>query len=245
MRVTHQLPRPPDTADLHGFVMMGTHRLFLCHLPMFYMENHCYQLICEARLAAADQATYLETRSANPGVPLILGNHHPTTLCELVTGPAFRADAFVDVPRDPTQATPFMTPTLRIARVLLFRHFDPDDGYPSRLTYFLYGTPEQAHLSHLITRAPNFQHELDLAAVPEHVSEAQLAVGVPLVLSDAPEAARQPVTDDPLTEPAYTAGVDGRAGGAIRPGTRHWFDATTLNMGGMDPVGTRYWFGDE
>jgi hypothetical protein len=243
--MSHELPRPPDTADLHGFVMMGRERLFLCHLPMFFMENHCYQLICEGRLPAEDQATYLAARLANPGAALILGNHDPMTLCELVSGPAFAADAFVGVPRDPTQAQPFMTSRLRITRILLFRHFDADDTYPPQLAYFLYGTSDQAHLSHLITRAPNFQHELDLADVPDHVSEAQLAVGVPIVLHGAPEASRQPVTADPLTDLSYDVDEDGHASGAIRLGPRYWFDATTLNMGGTRAVTARYWFGTE
>jgi hypothetical protein len=50
----------------HGFVMQGTDKLFLVHLPMFNMENHRYQLIITGDLSESDMAKYVEARKANP-----------------------------------------------------------------------------------------------------------------------------------------------------------------------------------
>ena len=55
-----------ENPDSHGFIIMGTGNLFLCHLPMFFMPNHSYQVILEVQLAKIDKNTYLTTRNQNP-----------------------------------------------------------------------------------------------------------------------------------------------------------------------------------
>jgi hypothetical protein len=44
----------------------------------------------------------------------------------------------------------------------LFESLNPNAEYPEILTSYLYGSGPEFHLSHLLSRAPNFQQELDV-----------------------------------------------------------------------------------
>lgn len=219
------LPTPPDTPDLHGFVTVGDKALYLCHLPMFYVENHCYQVILRAELAPEDHQTYLRVQAENPQSAIILGNHTEHTLRELVEQGGFLADAFVGMPTENSE--PFMTPMVRITRVLRFVHFDPKAVYPSHLTYFLFGTDGEAHISHHITKAPNFQQIVSLAAVPSGVTPSELERMLSIRLPDVPEGG--PIEHDPLTESRYRAVTDEGRFIEIAIGRKHWFDVEMLN----------------
>jgi len=55
-----------NTPDQHAFVMCGTEALFLVHLTMFHMEEHCYQLVLRAHLTEQAMKTYVEDRKKHP-----------------------------------------------------------------------------------------------------------------------------------------------------------------------------------
>jgi hypothetical protein len=223
------LPEPPDTPDLHGFVMTGDAQVFLNHLPMFYVENHCYQLILAVTLSPADHAVYVETAAENRGQPMILGNRasSPMTLLQIVASADFPGEAFVGMPGSPPQ--PFMTPDVAVGPAVHFAHFDPAAKYPPTLTYYLYGAGGEAHLSHAIACYPDYQHELTLAGVPAGVTPEDLAAGVTISFPALPTPP-EPVTADPLLEDRYEVLLPDGAATTIEIAARHYFDATTLNM---------------
>jgi hypothetical protein len=174
---------PVDMADQHGFVMMGTRSLFLEHLSMFLMENHRYHVVLKARLAEYAMATYLAESARDPGRPYILGNVETDrfTMPEIQTGArrSFVADIFADVPNDPNKDTPLLhNVRVSIDRVICYRPFDDNAGYPGTATYLLYGGEGEAFLSHCMVKAPDFQQAVLLAESPGWLPPTQLEAGV-------------------------------------------------------------------
>ncbi|EEB96233.1 hypothetical protein MPER_04664, partial [Moniliophthora perniciosa FA553] len=60
--------------SFHGFVMQGTDKLYLVHLPMFNMASHRYQLIITGDLPDAEMAQYVAARKEDPKQLFTLGN---------------------------------------------------------------------------------------------------------------------------------------------------------------------------
>jgi hypothetical protein len=82
------------TPDLHGFVMQGTKKLFLVHLPMFNMANHRYQLIITGDLPTNVMSKYQQARLDFPDQYFTLGNASKLTLDEMLKNKKF--DAVID-----------------------------------------------------------------------------------------------------------------------------------------------------
>ena len=82
------------TPDLHGFVMQGTKKLFLVHLPMFNMANHRYQLIITGDLPTTVMDKYKQARLDFPDQYFTLGNASKETLSTLLANGKF--DAVID-----------------------------------------------------------------------------------------------------------------------------------------------------
>lgn len=79
------------TPDFHGFVMQGTKKLFLVHLPMFNMANHRHQLIITGDLPAPVMDKYKQARLDFPNNYFTLANAHKETLSTLLTNMKFEA----------------------------------------------------------------------------------------------------------------------------------------------------------
>ncbi|MGB9169137.1 MAG: hypothetical protein WCB31_09450 [Nitrososphaeraceae archaeon] len=47
---------------IHGFLMLGTEKLYLCHLPMYHMPAHSFQTILEAEIDRAGMDNYLRIK---------------------------------------------------------------------------------------------------------------------------------------------------------------------------------------
>jgi hypothetical protein len=199
--------------SLHGFLMMGTEKLFSCHLPMFFTPDHSFQVILEIELGGNDIETYIKTRKENPGEPLIIMNDRRMLLEELVNSGSYKAAGyFADENGDPKEDTPpfIASTTLTIKRKLLFESLNPNAEYPENLTYYLYGTNSEFHLSHLLSKAPNFQQELDVALsgnISDKIKELDSEI-VKISIPSLNERSKQPITIDPLTKSEYTIRMD-------------------------------------
>jgi len=79
------------TPDLHGFVMQGTKKLFLVHLPMFNMANHRYQLIITGDLPTDAMNKYQQARVDFPDQYFTLGNASKETLSTMLANKKFNA----------------------------------------------------------------------------------------------------------------------------------------------------------
>jgi hypothetical protein len=223
-------PLLQETPDLHGFVMMGMAKIFFCHLAMLHVNNHRYQLIFPAEIGANDMEVYLKTRKENPNKALIIGNHNPMILKDLIAAGSFLADAYIGMPDSTSK--PFLTPTVNVKTPLLFQHLDPDaEDYPEYITYYIYGTDSELHISHLISKAPNFQQELDIKAsssVSDRIKNKSGIIKISIPSMD--EKKIQPIRDDPLTEQQYNIRMENGSINMIEIQSKYWFDITMLNM---------------
>ena len=82
-------------------------------------------------------------------------------------------------PVDPAFATEV---PVQVDQLVHFRHFNADVPYPEHLTYLLFGRGKEAHLSHYISRDPDYQHIVTLGSVPDWLSADQIEGGVELSL---------------------------------------------------------------
>jgi hypothetical protein len=183
-------------------------------MPMFTMENHMYEVILRASLPVDIMQRYQTDKKANPTTAYNLINieDDPFTLPQVQSGEvtSFTADIFKGYSNDgggtPGPLFAGKVP-VEIQRVIYFRHFDFDFQYPAHLTYLLFGSGSEAHMTNYISRDPDFQHILTLASVPDWLSPAQLESVVQVNIVDIPGT---PVPcSNPLTQSKYNVHFQG------------------------------------
>lgn len=222
-----------NTPDQHGFVMAGFQALYLCHLPMFSMQNHMYQAIFKASIPEPAMQEYVSDRQQHSNEAYILGNVATDlmTIPQLVTGTtvSFIADIFRGLPGDPNKDIPLIhNVRVDIQRTVYFRHFDYSMDHPRYLTYVLFGTGNEAHMTHFLTKEPDFDHVMDLAEVPDWLPPQQLESGVHVNIVSL--LGIVPYCSNPLTDPIYQVQYEGQESFyTIKTGTSYWFDPTSLN----------------
>lgn len=221
-----------ETPDLHGFVIMGKKDLFLCHLPMFYAINHQYQLILQAELGSEDKSIYIKTRNENPDNVIIIGNHNPMLLKDVANSKSFLAEGYIGMPNSNSQ--PFFNPEVIVKEITLFEHINPlgDVEYPEHYTYYLYGKNLDFHISHLISRFPNFQHEIDVT-LSQNLYDMMTNTKSKVTKITFPalfEKDNQPIEKNPLKNLKYDIEWDNHNTGSIKIEKYAWFDSEMLNM---------------
>jgi len=222
-------------ADQHGFVMTGLQTIFLDHLAMFPMQEHMYQAILKVSLPPYAMNVYVSDRKNNPEQVYILGNSR----FDLITLPhiqtrhvvSFVADIFRGLPHDPYTDTPLIhNVTVKIDCVVYFRHFDYSQAYPPYLTYVLYGAATEAHLSHYMTKDPDFQQVVDLAQPPTWLPPLQLESPAVINFPALPYTEKTPC-ENPFTVPEYEVLYAGQSSRyTVRIGTSYYFDTASLNQ---------------
>lgn len=192
-----------DTPNTHGMFMLGTGNLYLCHMPMFDVEDHRYQLILRARLNRAALRTFLADKAKHPDSPynLINNDDDQFTLPEVAVGDvqAFQASVYRGYSGSDPKEKIVGSATVTVEQVVVFRHFNQNIPRPDTLTYILFGDGREAHLSHYIARDPDYQHLLTLPQVPDWLPVDQLKAGVQvgfIGMSSLPIPCRNPLTDD-------------------------------------------------
>ena len=222
----------------HGFLMMGTEKLFSCHLPMFFMPNHSFQVILEIEIGGNDIETYLKTRKENPGKPLIIMNNTKMLLEDLVNSGSYKAAGYFANENGDPIGNPFIeSTTVTVKRKLLFESLNPNAEYPENLTYYLYGTNSEFHLSHLLSKAPNFEQELDVTLssnISDKIKELDTEI-VKISIPSLNERSNQPITIDPLTQSEYIIRIDDvddkpvDTSGKIEIINKFWINNDSLN----------------
>jgi len=239
--------RVNDAPSQHGMFMVGINVLFLTHMPMLTMEEHMYQVILRASLPPDVAAQYRTLRLKNPAKPYNLQNVQSDqfTLPQLKTREvaSFKATIY-DGYSNQGDGTPgpalFNSEKDPIAvvvdEVIYFRHFDFAFAYPELMTYILYGFGGEAHLSHYISRDPDFQHVLTLPAPPPWLSATQLQAGVYVNFIDLKHS-KLPCSN-PLTKPVYKVQFQGRPDTKLAlqvgSGATIWFSTGNL-LNSKDP----------
>jgi len=233
----------------HAFIMVGNKTLFLVHMTMFHMEEHCYQIVLRARLPASIMKRFREWRRKNPKQAYFLANlaesamDIPQIACGQVT--SFEAEIFAGIPpKKEYTEWPWgdVQPVARrvrvhVERVVYYRHFDYNFDYPHNLTYVLFGAGNEAHMQSYQTKEPDFDHVLTLAAAPSWLPKNKLESAVTV---NFPSLRSRPVhLKNPLTRKQYQVQYQGfwTYLGAqftklhpLKIGTTWWFHTSPVNL---------------
>ena len=116
-----------------------------------------------------------------------------------------------------------------IKKKLLFEQlFKNSPDYPENLEYYLFGTNTDWHLSHYISKAPNFEQELDISILgTEEVMENEITK---ISFPSEKEKSRQPITSDPVTKNEYTVTMQNSKEFEISIVNRFWINNVMLNL---------------
>ncbi|TDV39151.1 hypothetical protein C7405_101268 [Paraburkholderia caballeronis] len=229
-----------DTPNTHGMFMLGTTTLYLCHMPMFGVEDHHYQMTLQVRLDPESMATYLMDKAQHPGAAYNLINlaSDPFTLPQVACGLVWKyaATIYRDYSNDGDGApgTKIVgVATVFVDRVVVYRAFDHTIPRPANLTYVLFGDGKEAHLDHYIAADPDFQHLLTLPAVPDWLDITQLRTGV---LVSFPQPCTPIGTSPPIEAGTHSVRFQGIAN-AVVPltiGDTFWYSAGNM-LNTVDP----------
>ncbi|KAH9884501.1 PLP-dependent transferase [Cubamyces lactineus] len=209
--VKNVVARNTVSPQTHVFLMQGSDNLYLVYRPLFYHANGRQQLILAASFSDPTQAAqYKALRLAHPDLTFELSTDQKTTVGDLL-----RSRQIVgNVTAPPLFAIFMQSVKITITFVVKDRPLNSrwrDPAYPASCTpFYLYGTPAEKHVDHMLLRAPNAQISSDrvtLDCTPA-LTPDQLAKGV-IVYLNRPEAAMQPFTTKAAAffEPGTSFGV--------------------------------------
>lgn len=244
--------KPSHEPHQHAFVMLGEAALFVCHITQYAWEEHRYQFIVEAQLPDAAAAAYRDERRRNPKDSYFIVNSPR----DLVTLPSLQArdrdtllcNIYRGIPANPPPGLPWNNAkpvigdvVLSIKRTVHFRPFSDQMQYPERLTYLLFGSAGEAHMTNWQTKEPDFDHVLSLTAPPHWLAQDLLRAGVIVDFQDLPsprEGQWPPLLrTNPLKEgaelPVRYRGE--KHWGKVRIGPTFWFCTNVANK--EDPRG--------
>lgn len=228
-----------NVPDRHAFVMAGTETLFLDHLPMFNVKEHMYQVILKGTLPDYAMKQYAADRKEHPESTYLLANveYDLMTLPQIQNRQmtSFVADVFRGIPQDPPLIHNVRT---YIDRIVYYRPFNLAMEHPKALSYVVFGSGQEAHMSHHMIKQPDFQQVLDLAELPTWIPPLQLEAGFLISIPALPNkpADKPTYCSNPLTDNSYDVQFQGQEGQKeedplkIQVGTSYYFDTAALNI---------------
>ena len=216
--------------SIHGFLMLGTKNLYLCHLPMYTMPEHSFQTILEAEIEESEMEKFLRLRNENPARPIIVLNNEPMVLEELANSSSFFGTIrFANDNGDPV-GTSIGKTTVNIKKILVFKQLNinsPD--YPEHHEYYLFGRDSDWHLSHSLSKAPNFELELDISLSGILSNGNKESEIMKISIPSVNEKSKQPIEVDPLTQNDYTIETEKGDKFQISITNRFWINNGPLN----------------
>jgi len=168
-------------------VLVGEHRIFLSHLPMF-MSPHNAQVILEATFVRQGQSVddvYFADRASHKTVRFYTVQPQEFVLGDLFqTDPArprlthFTATVFRGHLEKGGVAIDALTDIdVRVKQVVHARSFAGADKL-STLTYVMFGGGQEQFLAHVISKSPDFDQLLSIAATGDLPTSEELQRGL-------------------------------------------------------------------
>lgn len=175
--------------------MQGTDRLHLVHLPMFNMVNHRYQVITTSDLPPDVMQQYTDAKTQSPHQFFVLGNNENSVLPDLLKeGGSFKATIFEGLSSNhKLLCTDFVISNIHVVVDESLSSNVLDTAYPAQMPFYLYGTPEQQHVDHVLRVSPSIQLNSDRVTLDlaECLTQEQLAAGVVAIFTDVLENSMQ------------------------------------------------------
>ena len=232
-----------NTPEQHAFVMCGTKALFLAHLTMFHMEEHCYMLVLRAHLPEDAMKKYVADRRRHPKSCYFLGNStlDGMEVPDFQSGrrKAFIGDVFRDLPMKVhyrswpwAKQKPLLKSILvSVDRIVYYRHFDFNLEYPRNLTYVMFGEGDEAFLDHYQTKEPDFDQVVALKRAPRWLPTNLLESGIDV---NFPDLATLPTPcKNPIARGVHHVQYGQAALRPIEVDRNYWFSTKVVN--GTDP----------
>jgi hypothetical protein len=218
-----------ETPDIHGFVLMGEQLVYGGHLAMFTMAAHRYQVVATFGFGAEAKKAYLDAQHAAPTATFIVVNDEKLLLQKMVTDRTFTGTILKVVDNDLHNATPIVSAVpVEITTVLHNRQFNDTDAYPPKPSYLLFAQGSQAHVTHYMTKKPDYQLLADVSVVESDLTPAELAAGVLVDLQDVEED-HTPSTN-PIPPGRTVKGLSRQGKKAtLKVTSTRWFDTKELN----------------
>ena len=236
---------------IHAFTIMGTNReskFYFSHTPMFHNPVHTYQVIFEGEFDKIEEMEkYLKKREElrekgeKPDNAVIIANPNQVQSFEKIlniptlTGGSFVGEGFEGLGFENGEAfkkPSFMKAKINIKKVLLFQKLNPNThDYPNFLTYYLYGTGSDLYISHLLSKAPNFEQEREVTLLePKNINLDSNVIKIEV--PDIFEKNNQPIKEDPIREEredGYKINIGNGSTGRIKFGKYQWIEINILN----------------
>ncbi|KAL4884024.1 pyridoxal-dependent decarboxylase conserved domain protein [Aspergillus karnatakaensis] len=182
--------------DIHRFYVQGTNEIFFIYRPRFQEARFRRQLILKGTFNQAGFEAYIRAKAR--GRVVYLNTSKETCLEALLNqvnnhGEATFQGNLVNGDENTLSSITVSITQIIKNRCLNARNREPH--YPQTYTpFYLYGSPSQAHISHILLKSPNI--ELGAASVQlslDHpLEESELARGAIMCLTGIPEAPMQP-----------------------------------------------------
>ncbi|KAH9946461.1 pyridoxal-dependent decarboxylase domain protein [Amylocystis lapponica] len=153
--------------DKHTFLLQGTNPVHLVYLPNFQAENAREHVIISTSLPADVLAEYMESTSPESSEFFTLSTTEKVLLESILSqGASFTATLSRGYPDGNTRLSELSTPhsavtfQVSVNQIILRYSLNDrnlDNEYPQFMPFYLYGTPQEVHLEHLLVRFPNVQ----------------------------------------------------------------------------------------
>jgi len=140
---------------------------------------------------------YVEFKETNPGEFFTLRTADKAFLPDLLRDGHFKAvmDIGQSVPGRPHLASNFEVTNIQVIVNQPLNSNALDTRYPTRMPFYLYGTPQQQHIDHLLRVSPNQQLNSDRVylRLSTNLTEEELSTGVVAVFHHMGESSMQPM----------------------------------------------------
>lgn len=153
-----------DRPANHGMAVVGHHKVYLSHLPMFHTP-HDYQVILEVEFDAEAKSIYDNSGSSPTPELFTLAPDEDFVLPEKVqVGNSFPATLFKGhFERGGTAiASGF---NVKISKVLYFKKFQKGEVKPDQAQYLHFGNDKEQFLAHIVTAKPDFDQIVSVEVV--------------------------------------------------------------------------------
>jgi hypothetical protein len=195
------------------------------------MPPHVFQTILEGEIEESEMEKYLRLKKENPARPIIVQNHQSEMILEDLanSGSFFGRICFANESGDPIDNNSISETNVKVNKILLFNQLNKNSpDYPEHLEYYLFGTNSDWHLSHLLTKAPNFEQELDIS-ITGNLSDNKESEIFKISIPTEAERSRQPIKNDPLDRSDYEIVTEKTDKFQISIINRFWINNSMLN----------------
>ncbi|CUA75437.1 hypothetical protein RSOLAG22IIIB_11727 [Rhizoctonia solani] len=196
------------TSADYKFIVQGTDKLYLSMLPMFNHANFRHQLILSCEVPEDVMASYREAKKEDPSAVFMMSTASPVELSSILAG------SFKGVLQKRLAAGIELTfgSTFEVSNIQVIKNKPLDSkyldlSYSDEMYFYLYGTPSQQHIEHVLVASKNVQLTSDQVSLDlsSSISEEDLARGVLVRMDRLRESVVLPVLP-PHTPTFFKAG---------------------------------------